>query len=279
MKASRYFSSRALRSFLPALDGLALLAWGSLLWKYFLGGQLALLIHPNYFLLVAIAATILLILGAFRIGQWWQTLKVRKNTKASQNPQQPIETVQHLTLFPLGWASSILLGVAIVSFWLPPTVLSAQVALQRGVSESLPLTQLKPEAFRGNVKPEERTLIDWIRTLNAYPEPDAYTGQKANITGFVIHLPELSNNYLLLSRFVLTCCAVDAYPVGIPIKLQGDRVVYPPDTWLTIEGEMITESLPLDNQAMKSIPSEKRQLVLEAKSIKQIPTPSDPYSY
>jgi putative membrane protein len=169
--------------------------------------------------------------------------------------------------------------VAVISFWVPPTVLSAQVALQRGVSESLPLTQTNPQAFRGNIKPENRTLIDWIRTLNAYPEPDAYQGQKAKITGFVIHLPQLPPNYLLLSRFVLTCCAVDAYPVGIPIKLEGDRSVYPPDSWLTVEGAMLTESLPFDSQTLKAIPRQKRQLVLEAQSIQQIPTPSDPYSY
>jgi uncharacterized repeat protein (TIGR03943 family) len=248
-----------------------LLAWGALLWKYWLSGQLRLLIHPNYFGLVAITGTILLLLGVVRWGLWLKTLR--------KTSLPPTESIQHLTLFPIGWASSLLLIVALISFWVPPTVLSAQVALQRGVSETLPLAQLSPQAFRGNIKPENRTLIDWIRTLNAYPEPDAYTGQKGKITGFVVHLPQLPPNYLLLSRFVLTCCAVDAYPVGIPIKLTGDRAAYSPDTWLSVEGEMLTESLPFDSQTLKAIPTQKRQLVLEAKSIQRIPTPADPYSY
>jgi uncharacterized repeat protein (TIGR03943 family) len=273
MNFSLFWSARFWRSLQPALDGSALLAWGALLWKYWLSGQLQLLIHPNYFGLVAITGTLLLLLGGLRWGLWLKSLRKLKTSLP------PAESVQHLTLFPIGWASSLLLIVALISFWVPPTVLSAQVALQRGVSETLPLTQLSPQAFRGNIKPENRTLIDWIRTLNAYPEPDAYTGQKGKITGFVVHLPHLPPNYLLLSRFVLTCCAVDAYPVGIPIKLTGDRSAYPPDTWLSVEGEMLTESLPFDSQTLKAIPTQKRQLVLVAQSIQRVPTPTDPYSY
>lgn len=155
----------------------------------------------------------------------------------------------------------------------------SQMALQRGISESLPVTQTQTQEFRASIKPEERSLIDWIRTLNAYPEPDAYQGQRAKVTGFVIHSPILPDNYIFLSRFILTCCAVDAYPVGLPVRLEGDRSQYPPDTWLEIEGEMMTETLAVDTQTMEKTPTQKRQLVLGAQSIKTIPTPDDPYGY
>jgi uncharacterized repeat protein (TIGR03943 family) len=122
-------------------------------------------------------------------------------------------------------------------------------------------------------------LIEWVRTLNVYPEPDAYNGQKAKITGFVVHLPGLPDNYLYLSRFILTCCAVDAYPVGIPIKLPQPRSNYPPDTWLEIEGEMITEILPSININKSENETTKRQLVLNASALKPIPTPKNPYEY
>jgi uncharacterized repeat protein (TIGR03943 family) len=73
---------------------------------------------------------------------------------------------------------------------------------------------------------------------------------------------------LLLSRFVLTCCAADAYPVGLPVKLKQDRQAYKPDTWLEVEGRMITETL-----------NGKRQLTVEATSLKPIPEPKNPYDY
>ncbi|MEY4517836.1 MAG: hypothetical protein RLZZ499_435, partial [Cyanobacteriota bacterium] len=51
----------------PWLDGLALLAWGSLLLKYALTGQYKLLIHPNYYGLVLASSIILIALGIFKI--------------------------------------------------------------------------------------------------------------------------------------------------------------------------------------------------------------------
>ena len=95
----------------------------------------------------------------------------------------------------------------------------------------------------------------------------------------MVHSPILPHTDVFLSRFILTCCAVDAYPVGLPLKLESDRSAYPPDTWLEVEGEMMTETLAVDTQTMEKTPSEKRQLVLAAKSVKTIPTPSDPYGY
>lgn len=101
----------------------------------------------------------------------------------------------------------------------------------------------QPQAFRSSGWTEERSLLGWVRTLNVYPEPDSYAGQKLKLQGLVLHSPELPPEYLLLSRFVITCCAADAYPVGLPVKLTASRQVYPPDTWIEVEGKMITENL------------------------------------
>ncbi len=265
--------SLKIQRFLPGLDALAILAWGALLFRYSVSGQLKLLIHPNYFWLVFLTSVILLVLGGFKIWQWGKDWRNQGTETAVR------ETVQHITLLPPGWATGLLLMTAIAGFLITPTVLSSQVALQRGISASLPVTSLQPQAFRATIKPENRTLIDWIRTLNAYPEPDAYAGQKANVTGFVVHVNSLPDNYILLGRFIITCCAVDAYPVGLPVKLDRDRSAYPPDSWLQITGEMLTETLPLERQTLQETATDQRQLVLAAQSIKVIPTPADPYAY
>ncbi len=104
--------------------------------------------------------------------------------------------------------------------------------------------------------------------LNIYPEPDRYQGNKVKVQGFVIHPPDLGKEYLFLARFVLTCCAADAYPVGLPVKLKETRDQYPPDTWLEVEGEMTTATI-----------ADKRQLTIAASSLKKIPQPKNPYSY
>ncbi len=248
------------------LDAIAILAWGLLLLKYVITGELRLLIHPNYFVLVLISSIVLLLIGTI------------KAVLIVLDRQQNNRNNEHITLFPLGVGSSILLIIALAGFLIPPKILTSQTAMQRGVSD-IPLTRIKPQAFRTSSKPETRSLIDWIRTLNAYPEPDAYQGLPANISGFVLHLEELPDNYLLLSRFVITCCAVDAYPIGIPVKLETSRRNYPPDSWLEIKGEMMTETLPSQDRTLSTTTKEKRQLVLVAKSIQKIPTPADPYNY
>jgi len=242
---------------LPWLDVLAIAAWGTLMLRYWLTGKLNLLIHPDYFWLVITGGLGLLIVSGLKA---WELLRRRRRSR--------VTATQHITLFPPGFSSTLLLATAIIGLLFTPRVFASQTALQRGVTDSLGATRSQPQAFRSSVPPEERSLLDWVRTLNVYPEPDAYTGQKVKLQGFVIHSPELPQEYLLLSRFVITCCAADAYPVGLPVKLTQNRQVYPPDTWLEVQGKMITENL-----------GGKRQLTIQASSLKQISEPQNPYNY
>lgn len=245
------------------LDIAAISAWGILLLKYWLTGKINLLLHPNYIWLAYSAGFFLLGLATLKTGQAFFQIQKQKRKARAQS-----ETVlQHLSLFPPGWSSAILLAVALFGLQFTPQPFASQMALDRGVTETLTMTRSQPQSFRASTKPENRSLIDWIRTLNVYPEPDAYTGQKVNVEGFVIHLPQVPENYLGIARFVITCCAADAYPVGLPVKLpSGDRSAYKPDKWFRVEGTMITETL-----------ADKRQLVIEASKLTEIPTPANPY--
>ncbi len=263
---SKSKSSKIKNLLLPWLDVLAITSWGVLMVKYWVDGKLSLLIHPNYFALVVVAGVVLIFIGLAKAKQQWRQQRRRR--------LQVQQTEQHVNLFPPGWGSTLLLITAILGFIITPQVFASQKAMQRGVSDLLGTSRIQPQAFRASVRPEDRSLVDWVRTLNVYPEPDSYAGQKAKVQGFVIHPEDLGSEYLFVARFVLTCCAADAYPIGLPVKLTElteltqSRQQYPPDTWLEIEGEMTTEEL-----------SGKRQLTIVAKSIKKIPQPKNPYSY
>lgn len=246
------------------LDVLAIAAWGILLLKYWFTGELKLLIHPHYFWLVLLTAICLLILSALKA---WNLVISRLRTP-SRREKAPPPSVGHITLFPPGWSSGLLLATAILGLLVAPKIFTSQTAVQRGVNESLTITRSKTQSFRTSTRSEERSLIDWVRTLNVYPEPDAYIGKKAKVQGFVVYPPELPEQYLLITRFVITCCAADAYPVALPVKLTGSRKDYPTDTWLEVEGKMIAETQ-----------QDKRQLIIEASSVKKIPPVSDPYAY
>ncbi|MEL7037167.1 MAG: TIGR03943 family protein [Cyanobacteria bacterium J06592_8] len=248
----------------PWLDPITILAWGILLLKYWITGKLYILIHPNYFALTIIGGIGLLGMGGVK---FWEVLQTYT---AESPPARPSQTVQHISLFPPGWSSVILLFAAILGLLITPQTFGSQTALQRGLTESLPVTRTQPQQFRTAAKPEERSLIEWIRTLNVNPEPDSYKGQAAKVTGFVIYPPSLPQEYLWLSRFVITCCAADAYPVGLPVLFPTDsnRKDYPQDSWLEVEGKMTTQTI-----------DGERRLTIQALKLTPIPEPRNPYEY
>ncbi|NET57850.1 MAG: TIGR03943 family protein [Symploca sp. SIO2E6] len=249
--------------FLPLLDIFTLGVWGIVLLKYWQSGELNLLIHPHYFGLIVATGLALLSIAAWKM--LWLLKRWRQQTSGKS---ATMSAIQHLSLFPPGWSSSLLLSIAILGLIVKPKVFASDTAIQRGIMESVTVTRLQPQAFTPQSKPEERSLIDWVRTLNIYPEPDSYTGQPVKVTGFVIHPPKLSSKYLLISRFIITCCAADAYPVGLPVKLKVNKDKYPVDTWIEVEGKMITENL-----------EGERQLTIEASSVTKIDKPDNPYNY
>ncbi|AFY50140.1 TIGR03943 family protein [Nostoc sp. PCC 7524] len=244
---------------MPWLDVLAITAWGVLMLRYWLTGKLYLLIHPNFFGLVVAGGIALIAIGLLKAQELWRQRRRRREVAA--NPQ-------HINFFAPGFGSSLLLISAILGLIITPQVFASDKALQKGVTDLLTTSRIQPQSFRASIRPEERSLVDWVRTLSVYPEPDAYTGQKVKVQGFVIHPPDIGKEYIFLARFVLTCCAADAYPIGLPVKLTNEQERYSPDTWLEIEGQMVTETL-----------NGKRQLTIAAKSLKKIPQPKNPYSY
>jgi uncharacterized repeat protein (TIGR03943 family) len=242
------------------LDVVAIAAWGAVLMKLWLSGQMLLLIHPNYKWLTIAAGFALLFVSLVKGWFVW---------RASRIPNRQLPPMQHLSLFPPGWSSALLLVVAIAGLILTPRPFASQTAFDRGVTDSITLTRVRPQSFTASTRTEDKSLIDWIRTLQVYPEPDAYTGQKVKVQGFVLHPPNLSAQYFMITRFVITCCAADVYPVSLPVKVTtGDRNAYKVDSWLEVEGQMITETL-----------DGKRQLTIQAGNLKPIPEPKNPYDY
>jgi len=244
--------------FYALLDIIVLLLWGVMLLRLWWTNRLPILIHPNYHILVIAAGIVLAVMGLWQLGILLQRLST-----GQAPPRQ-----SHSTLFPRRLSMTILLVTALLGLLIPPKAFGSQTALDRAGENFAALTRARPQSFQAAQRPEDRSIIDWVRTLDVYPEPDAYAGEPAKVQGFAMHLPQLPDNYLTIARFVITCCAADAYPVGLPVKLSSSRTAYPPDTWLEVEGEMITETL-----------ADRRQLVIQAKSLKPIPEPENPYDY
>lgn len=240
--------------FQALVEVVAIALWGMLLLRYWTNGDLQLLIHPAYAWLTVSTGIILLGLTGIRVS----TLHRRKG----------LNNTAHVSSLPRTFGCFLLIVVAIAGFIIPPRVFASDLATERELVEFTTLARPQPQAFRITTRSEDRSIVDWVRTLNVYPEPDAYTGEKVKVQGFVIYPTDLPENYLLVSRFIITCCAADVYPIGLPVKLSQTRRLFPPDTWLEIEGKMTTEVL-----------GNSRKLVIQPSSIQEIPEPDNPYEY
>ena len=249
------------------LDVLALGAWSAMLFRYWFSGLLLLLLHPNYAWLSNSAAIVLAALAAYRL---WQAFQSSKASRRRVNADKSSDNSGHVTLLPGNLSSAILLTVAVFGLIYTPQAFASQTATQRGIADTLTLTRAQPQRFARAAAPEDRTIIDWIRLINVYPEPDAYTDEAVDVEGFVIYTEGWPDGYLMLSRFVLTCCAADAYPVGLPVKLPEDSTVqqFPVDTWLSVSGRVATETL-----------NGQRQIAIAPTEIQTIEAPKNPYEY
>lgn len=249
---------------LPTLDVVTVGLWGFLLIKLWISGELNLLIHPAYHWLIIIAGVCLLVLSGVKGWQLWQHYQ----KSLLDRPRNSASVREHVTLLPQSFSCYLLLFTAIVGLTVRPQAFTSETALKRGVNDFIPTTEITPQSFTNVTRPEDKSLVEWVRTLNVYPEPDAYTGQKVKVTGFVIHPTDFSPEYGLISRFIITCCAADAYPIALPVKFPESRESYAQDSWIEIKGEMATEIL-----------NDERKLVIIAQDIETIPEPRNPYNF
>jgi uncharacterized repeat protein (TIGR03943 family) len=238
-------------------DAVMLLLWGLMLLRFTVTGKLYLLLHPDYMWLAHLAMVVLLAMGVARAVQAWLSYR------QGQIPRQ-----EHTVLLPRQLSVGLLLAIAVLGLIYTPRPFASETAFQRGITDVLGQTRSRPQRFSLSGAPEERTIVDWVRTLHVYPEPDAYTGQAAKVSGFVTHIPGWPDNVFMISRFVLTCCAADAYPVGLPVELPEDASRPAPDTWLEVTGTMQTTTL-----------DGRRQLALGSATLTEIPEPRTPYEY
>lgn len=154
-----------------------------------------------------------------------------------------------------------------VGFLLPPMPLSPLTAAQRGVElASLGSVQGRPQ-FDISVRPEAYTIKDWVKAFQADPEPGRHAGKPARVTGFVYREQGLPVDWFLVARFVVTCCAVDAQPVGLAVRAVDGPV---PDQgrWVRVEG--VWEVADVGGQ---------RRGVIAAKRLTPTERPDQPYLY
>ncbi|WIB63385.1 TIGR03943 family protein [Curtobacterium sp. MCBD17_040] len=163
----------------------------------------------------------------------------------------------------------VTVGISTAMFVLPPTTLSARTAQQRSVdSGSLSTATGSGGAVAllgsGSVDTSEYGVKDWAALIRQTTDTSALVGKRLRLTGFVV--PDTDGGFTL-TRFVISCCAVDAQPVGVGVVTDGS--VPAANQWVTVSG-----ALAANPDAGSDVP-----LVIRAATVEQVQRPSDPYEY
>ncbi|WP_242090209.1 TIGR03943 family protein [Curtobacterium sp. DN_7.5] len=169
----------------------------------------------------------------------------------------------------LGWAAALVtIGVTVAMLVLPPATLSARTAQQRSVDAATlsNATGAQGVSLLGSdaVDTSDYGVKDWAALIRQSTDTSALVGKRVELTGFVVPAGDGS---FTLTRFVISCCAVDAQPVGLGVTTTG--AVPDADRWVTVRGSLVANP---DQSAAARI-------VVKASSVRQIAQPSDPYEY
>lgn len=167
-----------------------------------------------------------------------------------------------------GVAALVTIGVTVAMLVLPPTTLSARTAQQRSVDSATlsNATGSQNVALLGstNVDTSEYGVKDWAALIRQTTDTSALVGKEVRLTGFVV---PGEDGAFTLTRFVISCCAVDAQPVGIGVVTEGS--VPDEDQWVTVTGAL----------AANPDQSSDARLVIKAADVERIDQPTDPYEY
>jgi uncharacterized repeat protein (TIGR03943 family) len=189
-------------------------AFGAYLLYAFASGTLYFYIHPIYIIPVVVTGVVLL------------AVAVLGGAAPPEATERAVPARLSLALLAL----PVAVGIA-----LPARPLGLSMAAQRGV-DALPLGRIDdvPE-WRVSTRPETYTIKDWVRAQQADPEPGHHAGKAVRVTGFVYRDDRLPRDWFVVARFVVQCCAVDAQPIGLPVRVAVGELPAP-GSWVAIAG-------------------------------------------
>jgi uncharacterized repeat protein (TIGR03943 family) len=138
---------------------------------------------------------------------------------------------------------------------------------QRGV-ETTPLGRTDDVGeFRVISRPETFNIKDWVRAMRSDPDPEGLVGKTVRVSGFVYPDRRLPEGWFFVARFVVQCCAVDATPIGLPVRTAAG-IVPNEGAWVAVDGVWeVAET------------SRERKAVVTARSVTPIERPDRPYLY
>ena len=193
-------------------------------------GRLTLYVHPRYTLLTVMMAvlTLLLLVLAAAVG-----------VSSDADEDSDHDHVTRVSAFGrlLIWSkAAVLICAALALLVIPPATLSSSARQNRElVTSGQALDSTKVAALVG-ADPATFSVKDWAALLSQ-GGPEAVLGKQVNLSGYV--LDRGKEDVFFIARLAVSCCAVDAQPIGVPVYRPGWRDEIEPGAWIKVEGAFV----------------------------------------
>lgn len=148
-----------------------------------------------------------------------------------------------------------------------PKSLSSITAFQRESDFNSVTLQGSRSPIQAFSNTENYDLGEWISSIMYNPDISSYEGKSVSVRGFIFPRDGFGEDIFMASRFVVTCCAVDARPVGLPVKFEW-KDKFKIDEWVRATGKFEVQNI-----------NGQDVLVIVAENVEKVDVPSNPYIY
>jgi putative membrane protein len=220
--------------------------------------RLTLYIHPRYVVFTMVMAVVALALAIAATG-------VRAEHDHDERPRRwtaPLRVT----------AVALCLAVAAALVILPPATLTIDTASQRDINGSsigAEAQSLDDVQSAGDDVFGAFTVLDWSSLLRQTADPAFYDGKSVDVTGFITPDESDPENVFYVSRFVITCCAVDAQPIGVPVYQPGWSTSLTAGDWVRVQGGFTANPSTQSSQT----------IALQASAVEGVAEPDEPYLF
>jgi putative membrane protein len=171
----------------------------------------------------------------------------------------------------LGGATAAFCALFALAFLvLPPRALSASVAEIRDVNSAGLLAEPSAQTVQLAADADYSTygLREWAALLRQSTHPESLIATPFEAIGFVTASEESEDSFVL-TRFVVSHCAIDAQPVGVTVYSPGWKDRFEVGSWVTVDGAFATAPDASASSPVSVAPA----------SVEPTPEPDVPYEY
>ncbi|NJN93959.1 MAG: TIGR03943 family protein [Anaerolineales bacterium] len=249
-----------------SLKALALIAMGLFLYSRIYNGTLLYYISERFAWLTLLAAIGFIIVGASYRYRTAPAHEHEHDDDGHEHHQHDHAGHQHGNL---SWTGLLLVALPVIlGLLVPPKPLGAAAMGNREISVGAVNSAAAPKTTQVISRPTtEKNVLDWLIDFRLVQDPAAFADQEAKLIGFVYRDERFGTEQFMVSRFVISCCAADAAPLGLVVAWP-ETPGLSSDQWVEVSGRL--QPGEFDGEPMP---------ILIADKVTPTEVPDQPYLY